>query len=72
MNLAEPKIKPWSMPVWMEPYRDMIVNTGGNSIEDLMNDRTDSRVNLPLVILSAAVRSQVLLLQILHERRLLR
>lgn len=28
----------WIMPDWMEPYKDIITNTGGNSIGELMND----------------------------------
>ena len=52
----------WVMPEWMEQYRQYFVNTGGNSIEDLMNMKVDSRVNLPLAMLQVCVESQALLL----------
>lgn len=55
------------MPEWMEPYRELICNTGGNSIEDMMNGHADPRVNLPLSTLQACVKSQVLLLNLLHR-----
>jgi hypothetical protein len=55
------------MPRWMERYRDMIVNTGGNSVEDMMNGNADSFSNLPLFTLQACVKSQVALLNRLHE-----
>ena len=71
MPAAAKKPKPWTMPIWMESYRDLIGNTGGNSVEELMNDNTDSRVNLPLAILSVAVQSQVHLLERLYARRML-
>lgn len=56
----------WKMPKWMEPYRDLICNTGGNSIEELMNDDgTNSNVfnNAPRALICVAVKSQVGLLQ---------
>lgn len=59
----EPKRKPWLMPDWMEPYRDLFENTGGNPIEELMNDTTTNGFNN--VIRSAliiSVSSQVTLL----------
>jgi len=59
--------KKWKMPTWMEPYRNLIVNTGGNSVEDMMNGNADPRVNLPLSTLQACVKSQVLLLAKLRE-----
>lgn len=62
---------PWTMPPWMEPFRDMIVNTGGNSIEDLKerSKRPDTNVviNAPLALICTAVDSQVALLAILHR-----
>jgi hypothetical protein len=57
----------WKMPKWMEPYRKLICNTGGNSIEDMMNGNADPAVNLPLSMLQACVKSQVLLLEALRE-----
>lgn len=53
----------WKMPSWMERYRSLIVNTGGNSIEEMMNGNADPRVNLPLSTLQACVKSQVSLLE---------
>ena len=52
----------WKMPRWMKPYRQLIVNTGGNSVEDLVSGHADPRVNLPLSTLQACVKSQVSLL----------
>jgi hypothetical protein len=52
----------------MEPYRALIVNTGGNTIEEMMNGNADPRINLPLSTLQACVKSQVALLTILHDR----
>lgn len=65
------KRKPWTMPIWMESYRDLFINTGGNSVEDLMNDDTSPLINLPRSTLAACVKSQVGFLTILHTRRML-
>ena len=62
----------WKMPKWMEPYRKYIVNTGGNSVEDMQNGNADPRVNLPLSTLQACVKSQISLLYGLHEAGVLR
>ena len=60
--------QPWVMPEWMEPYRDLINNTGGNPVEELMNDHsTNVFVNAPRAMLCVAVASQVMLLTHLHE-----
>lgn len=64
--------KKWTMPVWMESYRELIVNTGGNRVEDMMNGNADPRINLPLSTLQACVKSQVALLNLMHARRILR
>lgn len=64
--------QPWVMPAWMEPYRDLIVNSGGNPIEELMNDRhANAAINFIRAGLIVAVRSQVALLVQLHDRGLL-
>ena len=56
--------EPWVMPKWMEPYRDLFQNTGGNSIEDLMNDHSSgARNNVVRAALIVAVASQVDLLR---------
>ncbi|MFG3710976.1 hypothetical protein [Micromonospora sp. NPDC047730] len=75
---GEPPAEPahWTMPEWMEPYRDLIVNTGGNEVEELINDlNTDRRMmrtNVVRFSLAVAVRSQVSLLAGLREAGLLR
>jgi hypothetical protein len=58
----------WKMPPWIEPYREAIVNTGGNSIEDLMDDRSNVVINAPFALISCAVQSQVSLLTKLHTQ----
>lgn len=61
----------WKMPKWMEPFRESICNTGGNSVEDMMNGCADPLINLPLSTLQACVKSQVALLYALHEKEAL-
>ena len=59
----------WAMPDWMEPYRDLIRNTGGNSVEELMNDdgrNSNVVTNAPLALICVAVKSQVSLLESLR------
>lgn len=62
----------WTAPDWMKPYLYYIVNTGGNSIEDMMNGNADPLINLPLSTLQACVKSQIALLERLHSVSLLR
>lgn len=57
----------WTMPAWMEPYRGLIVNTGGNEIEEMVNGDADPFINLPLSTLQACVKSEVSLLEQLHR-----
>lgn len=60
---------PWAMPSWMEPYRELIADTGGNSIEELYNDTTtNARNNLIRAALILAVKDQVGLLYRLHRK----
>lgn len=66
------KPKPWTMPPWMEPYREFINNTGGNSVETLVNDSSIVQVNAPLAMLSHGVQAQVGLLYRLREEGWLR
>lgn len=64
----------WTMPPWMEPYRDKIGDTGGNSIEDVMNrDPNEANViiNAPVALICVAVKSQVSLLNRLYREGLL-
>ena len=60
----------WTMPEWMEPYREFIGNTGGNEIEDMVNGNASPIINLPLSTLQACVKSQVSMLLRLHEARM--
>lgn len=63
----------WTMPKWMEPYRETICNTGGNPIEDLMNDTTTNFQNNAIrAALIVAVDSQVKLLYRLYEKGCIR
>jgi hypothetical protein len=65
----------WIMPAWMKPYAKMILNTGGNSIEDLVNDDgKNSNVfnNAPRALICASVKSQVGLLEQLYDKGLLK
>jgi len=56
----------------MEPYRSFIGDTGGNSIEDLMNDHhTNAFANYIRAMLIIAVNDQVRLLERLHENGIL-
>jgi hypothetical protein len=62
----------WVMPKWMESYRNMICNTGGNPIEELMNDNTTTmNNNIVRVALIISVDSQISLLTKLHDKGLL-
>lgn len=65
-------MKKWKMPKWMESYRDLIRNTGGNDIESMVNGDADPFINLPLSTLQACVKSQVALLTLMHDNELLR
>lgn len=62
------KAELWRMPQWMERYRDLIVSTGGNSIEAMVNGQADPFINLPLSTLQACVKSQVALLEQLSAK----
>lgn len=53
----------WTMPKWMEKYMEFIGNTGGNPVEELMNDHeTTYEVNAIRALLCVSVKSQVALL----------
>jgi hypothetical protein len=64
--------KAWAMPAWMKPYAPLIVNTGGNDITQMMNGHADPLINLPLSTLQACVKSQVDLLERLHQKKLIK
>ena len=65
--------KTWTMPEWMEPYRKFIGETGGNLIEELMNDHhTTAQVNIIRAGLIVCVNAQISMLHRLHRAGLLR
>lgn len=60
--------KEWTMPEWMKPYRELIRNTGGNTIEEIMNNHdADIFTNAPLAMICVAVKSQVDFLTLLYK-----
>lgn len=71
----KPAREQWVMPDWMKPYEKLIYNTGGNKVEELVNDDgTNSNVfvNAPRALICCAVKSQVDLLTALHAHGLLK
>lgn len=56
----------WTMPKWMEPYRRCLVNSAGNSVEELVNGNDNPLINLPLSTLQFGMKSQVQLLEVMH------
>lgn len=69
------KKESWTMPAWMEPYRALIGETGGNTVEDLMNRNPNEAnvvINAPVALLCMAVMAQVALLGRLHRQGKLR
>ena len=67
-------MRKWKMPAWMEKYRICIVNTGGNPVEELMNDdgiNSNLQNNAVRALLCVAVKSQISLLEQLHNLKLL-
>lgn len=62
----------WVMPEWMEPYRDLFANTGGNSIERLVNlPASTGKTNIILSTLACCAESQLTLLGRLRNRDML-
>jgi hypothetical protein len=64
--------KKWTMPKWMEAYRQFFVNTAGNTIEELVNGNTDPLINLPPSTLEFGMKAQVRFLMNLKEKGWLR
>lgn len=63
----------WVMPEYLEKYRDLIGNTGGNAIEELMNDNhTDAFTNMFRSAMIVSVDSQIRLLERLYEKGFLK
>lgn len=71
MAKKEMKHEEWIMPDWMEKYRDEFVNTGGNTVEELMNWHGTMDTNMPMACLSMCVSSQVSLLMQLKKNSLI-
>ena len=67
--------KGFKMPKALEPYRELICNTGGLSIEELMERTRDPDcnvvINAPLALVCQSVESQMILLVRLHNDGLL-
>lgn len=65
---------PYVLPAWMEPYRALFHNTGGNTIEDLMTDNdpaNNGANNVVRAALIASVEAQITLLWRLRIREML-
>ena len=61
--------KKWTMPQWMEQYRESFNNTGGNTIEELMNNhKVTIFENAQLAMICVAVKSQVKFLETIRGR----
>ena len=60
-----------TVPDWMEPYRTYFVDTGGNMIELLINDKTPVMINAVLAVMSHSAYAQYWLLQRLYADGLL-
>lgn len=70
--MKQTKRATWKMPKWMEPYRELFQNTGGNSIEELMNDRdTHGGNNVIRSALIISVDSEITLLHRMKVRGML-
>lgn len=62
----------WVMPEWLEPYRELIADTGNQSIEELMNDWTSGfHDNYMRAARMMAVNAQIELLVRLRNEGLL-
>jgi hypothetical protein len=74
--MSDEKAQPWVMPDWMRPYESSFQNTGGNTVEDLMNrllqERNLAASNIIVFTMAASISAQVDLLHRLRWRRLLR
>lgn len=70
IRLGVRRMNPWRMPPELEPYRSFIGNTGGNTIERLMDlldlEPNLSQTNLVLCGMALTVKAQVDLLRRLH------
>jgi hypothetical protein len=63
----------WTMPAELEPYRELITNTGGNTVERLMSiylagGEAGARMmqtNLPVYLMACMCGAQIALLRVL-------
>lgn len=60
----------WTMPEWMEPYRDMLPD--GRRAEELMNSTATTFENDVLALMAVDMKSAVTMLTRLHNAGLLR
>ncbi len=68
MDPSEVKITGWVMPEWMEEYRIYLEQfTGGNPIEELMNDHhTTITGNAPRAMICVSLKGAMSMLEKLH------
>lgn len=68
MDPSEVKITGWVMPEWMEEYRIYLEQfTGGNPIEELMNDHhTTIAENAPRAMICVSLKGAMSMLNKLH------
>lgn len=75
LDFPAPEPEPWALPAELERFREFLVNTGGNTAEELLQrlerERNLSMTNLPVFVMAVAVQSQVALLRKLHMDGLL-
>lgn len=75
MAMTETKKEKWQMPEWMEKYREQILETGGNEVEDLIdrlrNEKGLSQTNIIVWAMAYAVETQTRLLIRLKKEGLL-
>lgn len=69
------KVEPFAVPDWMESYRDLIGETGGNTVEELMNRLRNepnlAATNIFVAGMALCVNAQIQLLHRLHAAGLL-
>ena len=67
--------KNWTMPEWMEKYRPLISNTGGNTVEDLIDRLNNAKglfqTNHIVYVMASDVQGQVCMLYRLKQEGLL-
>lgn len=68
MDPSEVKITGWVMPEWMEEYRIYLEQfTGGNPIEELMNDHHTTIIgNAPRSMICVSLKGAMSMLEKLH------